>query len=207
MSDNVAADRLASWLTPADALARVKQLLGSEVVAAKAIVDLLSDGLITSGAQIGIISNDGEEKRGTNVVVPARYWGLLAGGAHGQFFWTTGAVEFWADGGHTRIRFYGLRIDPAGIDAMFPADSRPQPREDSDALERDEPKAPPVAEAHLKKWAALYVEVYSESEDTGDRAWESAKGMFQGRSVTRQSARGAVSELRPRQRGRKPTAK
>jgi hypothetical protein len=71
-------------------------------------------------------------------------------------------------------------------------------------VEEAEPEqtGPPVAQIHLKAWYDLYRQAYSGSADTEATALKSARGMFPGKSVSRDRVRALRGSQK---RGRKPT--
>jgi hypothetical protein len=141
-------------------------------------------------------------------------------------FWQTGDITFeWeerASFSAVTIKYFGVRFDPKGIADMIesagvdkpkrPSGGPPPPSLDFlSAFSRPEQptpadvdaeqKGPPVAPEHLRAWYELYRRVYTGAADTEATALASARGMFPGKSVSRDRIR----ELRGTQkRGRKP---
>jgi hypothetical protein len=89
-------------------------------------------------------------------------------------------------------------IAPAALAATSPADQATSDVPDNDVAN----KGPPVAPDHLKAWFDLYRRVYSGSSDTEANALVSARGMFPGKSVSRDSVRALRGTQK---RGRKAT--
>lgn len=200
----LSADKIAAWLTPAEALKRVTAAVGSEYVAANAIVTRLTDGfLIAAGNRV--VAGDGPgAARAVNRTVESDWWKSLHGDGHDHRFWKTGHVELWRD--DIRISFHGLRFDPDGITAMlFDIGASAVPPESPQAQvqresPKDEPEKPRVSDANLRGWHELYCRVYGLQRPL-NHAWESARGMFPDKSVSRESVRDLFE---PRRAGRKP---
>jgi hypothetical protein len=210
MSNNRAnTQSFGSWWTPKRTLEHVRLSKGDD--AQNVIMQRLMAGVLFATATSGWSK---AEYRGPPVVervpakVPTQHWVSLADGS----FWNTGDARFvipdFPNSAFT-IWCHDVRFDPAEIERMFPAPpSTPVPDETVPPPQKEaEQNKPAVSSSRLEEWAALYVNTYAENEDTGDKAWESAKGMFQGKLVTRKAARDAVAKLRSRKPGRKPTAK
>jgi hypothetical protein len=90
-----------------------------------------------------------------------------------------------------------MPIAPAALAAASPAEQATSDVPDNDVAN----KGPPVAPDHLKAWFDLYRRVYSGSSDTEANALVSARGMFPGKSVSRDSVRALRGAQK---RGRKP---
>ena len=202
---HIAADELARWITPAEALAQVrKEMGGDEFAASASIVARLSDGLIIAGASTVVAAADyNDEVRGTNVMVLPSHWKAASGNVLGQLFWKTGDMQVWTDRGNTRVSYYGLRFDPAAISQVAPKPTPPQSTSDQSVPIATEPeqKGPPVSQTALEAWFKAYKIAFPDTQDTEARAMESARGCFPGKSFSRD----AVRALRGTQRrGRKP---
>jgi hypothetical protein len=89
-------------------------------------------------------------------------------------------------------------IAPAALAVPSPAEQVTSDVPDNDVVN----KGPPVAPDHLKAWFDLYRRVYSGSSDTEANALDSARGMFPGKSVSRDSVRALRGAQK---RGRKAT--
>jgi hypothetical protein len=140
-------------------------------------------------SSVSIIDDDGvPELKDEPMPIPHYYWERLQdvdsflNGGTAHFKLGRGGIDGWRD-----VRCYGVMFLKAQIESQFPG---PDHRELSE--EPPEPQGPPdtrprVSDPDLAKWAALYV-AYSPDEDTLDKCWASAKGMFQGKSVARDRA-------------------
>jgi len=191
------------WITPKEALAIVSEAIGDS--AQSIIMERLSGNLLQAVAgRVSLVDDDGEPDISEDCPIDAGLWQHLQQPMH---LWAAAQARFYL-----RDPIYGartftctdIRFLKEHVLRMFP--NRPTPAsERSEMGNAIEPisKGRPVSDADLKRWAELYVAVYPENEDTGDKAWESAKGMFQGKSVSRKAARDAIAALRPRKRGRK----
>jgi hypothetical protein len=115
--------------------------------------------------------------------------------------------SYYADQLEVVIRFFGIRFDPKGMLALIANAPEKSPSvpvakpPGSDSPESEE-KGPPVSPVYLRAWYALYKQVYQGASDTEDNAWASARGMFPGKSVSRDSVRALRGPQRP---GRKPS--
>jgi hypothetical protein len=101
-----------------------------------------------------------------------------------------------------------VRFDPDGVHDIIknltPPPALPPTEEATPATEPEEPpeKGPPVSPELLKAWFEVYRRAYIGAADTEANAVASARGMFPGKSVSRERVR----ELRGAQkRGRKAT--
>jgi hypothetical protein len=114
--EGLTAKELADWITPAVALNRLKVILGSESLAAQAIVERLAGNMIVSGASTGLTApRDESERHVPNVLIPHHHWKLLPGGTYGHSVWKTAQFDIWTDRGETHISYFGVKIDPVGI--------------------------------------------------------------------------------------------
>jgi hypothetical protein len=232
MAEEVSSTKEPLWITPAKALARVERAVQNPYTAADILVKWLRDDLVTAFAKHVVVQEGDEQKRNADILVRAYVWNHLKGDAKSQEFWQTEHLEVWLDRGETRVSYYGLRFDANAISQHLPDVPRRKPddfartlakrvRAENEAarqttsppppaapkqedVQQTEDSAPPVSLSHLKQWHELYLLVYPEAEDTEALAWASAKGMFQGKSVSRNAIRNLRGE---RKRGRKATAK
>jgi len=124
-------------------------------------------------------------------------------------FWSSGNATVELRTGHSlsdaplTINLYGIRFDPDGINKLAGIATPLAASSAALAVTSPEPeqKGPRVSDPLLKEWFALYSKAYPDAEDTEDRAVESARGMFQGKSVSRDRVRALRGA---RKRGPKP---
>jgi hypothetical protein len=142
--------------------------------------------------------------------IPRRFWVHLS--TKGSDVWGAGDARFFIKG--SVCRYFGIRLDPVEVRTTLPAlkpppkkgwVKRPEPAPEpapEPPQEETPQKGPRVADPHLKAWYDLYAKVYGgTAADTEANAVASARGMFPGKSVSRDRVR----ELRGEQkRGRKP---
>ncbi len=230
------AEEFERWTLARDAYVSLANHLGDMRVAASQLLSRLASGLISAYAETQVIEGGRSPPERSNIefILP-EIWKTLANiqYPHTLELWKISDAEISLRDSTTIgqygyperfLKLYGIRFDPIAFAKLVPRlQARPQrePPEDAGsgkAIEDAISKEPPVSEAHsadkptvsqdhVRQWAELYVKLFSETEDTGDKAWDSAKGFFQGKSVPRQWARDAVAAIRPRKAGRKPTAK
>ena len=147
-------------------------------------------------------SYDGE------VEIPAHVWNDLQ-----DDFWTTGIAVFFRPSGNAversvTYRYYGVRFSTLDITKLFPGPAPTPPgvttiakSAASRAPVAPDAKLKPVAEAHLKAWAQVFLKAYGNTDFAEPFALKSAQGMFPDKSVGRDRVR---EVLGPRKRGPKP---
>jgi hypothetical protein len=178
------------WIKPSKALARAKAHFGDAYTAAEALGERLKDGLLGAMAETIVYEEPGKPETTTSFAPLAKVvWRHVTGGWHGQMFWRTGNLEVWLDRGEDRCSLHGILFDPEGLDKFLGAEARPAPPAVPDSPPEPEQKGPRVPEPLLKEWFAVYSKAYAGTEDTEDRAVESARGMFPGKSVSRERVR------------------
>lgn len=106
-----------------------------------------------------------------------------------------------------RTRFFNVRFRPDDINAMVPKPLAPitadPVRTEIPSTKAAPDERKPVSPANLTVWADIYNKIYGGTPvDTLDFAWESAKGMFPDKSVSRDRVRALVGGNR--KSGRKP---
>jgi len=211
---SVTAEEFAAWLTPQAAVSRASQAFGNE--ATGAIWARLTSGFLKAAASHSSQATPpNAEPRLTlsPTIIPARYWGQFSN-SNDANFWRAGDARFFFPPNRPRVEFatvilcFGIRLNPADIDTLFPplpVEPQPEsnPAAESDVERADPgPKGPAVSPDHLQAWFDLYQRAYTGSADTEAMAVKSAIGMFPGKHVSRDRVR----DLRGAQkRGRKPT--
>lgn len=214
-------EEFATWLTPSEALSSLQDCL-ERTEASHAIWDRLKGGIIRAAAEK---SSKTVEKGNPNLtdrpslILPVD-WQYFTRSKEAQF-WKVGDARFFFGrnsrwGQQVTILRYGIRLDPVAVGtlvAAMPSKPRPvapvaagaensDPRDPAETEEAQADKGPPVSDEHLRAWHDLYRRAYSGSVDTEEMALSSARGMFPGKSVSRERVRA----LRGRQRrGRKST--
>lgn len=125
--------------------------------------------------------------------IPSDDWGRVD---TADPFWITGDLTYsrkeYGSGDTTTARHFDVRFEPQGVRAIIGMAgnvsqvAQAQSRSATDV--EPEPKGPRVADAHLQAWFEFYKKVHSEA-DTEDRALESARMNFPGKSVSRERVR------------------
>ena len=125
------------------------------------------------------------------------FWANLAEGR--SDLWGPGDATFYflsnkmGYGSGTWFLFVGIKFNPNNIHSTLPLPSAetPAPGKRDDLSEGEsEQRGPRVSDAHLAAWFDLWRKVYQGTPlDIEDIAVASARGMFQGKSVTRQQVR------------------
>src|ERR1700733_2153234 len=210
-----------TWLQAADALGRVQRAIGTRNISVETIIGRLKAGLGQASFAHAAWENTGgfRAPRFEHNLIPRHMWKHYQDEVASRYVWETGDLrlalgrffEATSAPSSTVVTFFGVKIERQVIDEIIanapprkrsvwikpPATPPAIPR----APEPDVPqKGPSVASDHLKAWFDLYQRVYIGAEDTEEIALTSARGMFPGKSVSRDRVR----ELRGAQkRGRK----
>jgi hypothetical protein len=224
------AEELTTWLMPRDALTRVSRVVGTDDLAADAIIRRLQGGALTAAAKSSTseVNNRAAPQRSITLI-PPEYWRVISRIARRTEFWQVGDVRFFFDGSGGRVvgarvasrsdvfaptmvavTFFGVRIDRTEFDRWLADLVAPDAQQSATVIPTpaaEGPEAPrglPVSQEHLRAWYELYQSVYAGSaHDTEAAALKSVLGMFPGKSVSRDRVR----ELRGAQKvGRKPRA-
>ena len=165
----ISAEDIASWPTAQEAAAYAARIVGAKN-ASDAIWQLLVGGMIEAVANTSSTTRDG----GVPIsdpkpsIIPKGLW---------QHFRTEGS-NLWG-GGYARFRVfhrhgegsvyqcYGIKLNPSDVKANLPPlpperapASEPLPIESRRVEQPDSTeRGPPVSEAHMKAWYALYSQV------------------------------------------------
>jgi hypothetical protein len=194
----VTAEDLDNWLTPLQAVELLKSAYRSEHLAIQTLLERLRGGMVQAVSRETKL--EGRKDSATLAPIPIAHWDFVRGASS---FWTTGDLvyNFRPQGEYESLtlRHFDVRFEPKSVRAIIgnEADRAPvsgeSPGEPTD-------KGLPVSEAHLQAWYEVYKQAYRGAADTEDTALKSARGMFPGKSVSREKIR----ELRgPQKRGRK----
>ena len=198
------------------------------------IVERLRGGVIMAVAKQASFELRGKVQPPSHfVLIPPEHWGVWQSDSESDL-WGAGDIRVYVEvmpdlhiavlgGSYSMIvRYFGIRFDPAEIEAMIPrwarggqlappsadnaeqtiqtiADGDPEP----ETLVSDARKGPPVSEALLREWYELYSKAYAGPADTEKMALASATGMFPTKSVSRSKVR----ELRGERKRGQPSAK
>jgi hypothetical protein len=212
-----------TWLQAGDALGRVQRALGDRTISVETIVGRLRVGLARSTFVHAAWENTGgfPAPRFEYNVIPSNMWKYYRDDTASRYVWATGDLRLalghffqpMSAPSNTVATFFGVKIERQAIDEIIanaPPRKRsvwikptaPQPITPPEP-EPDVPqKGPAVAPDHLKAWFDLYRRAYAAAADTEETALSSARGMFPGKSVSRERVRALRGEQR---RGRKPS--
>ncbi len=215
----ISAEELASWWTPSEALAYAKTCVGDNAAAANAIWQRLVGGLIETIATTSSATAQYKAPipNWKPELIPRRFWKSFS--KTGSDFWGAGDARFFLRGSGTSTVYqcFGIKLNPADVRETLPPQRPPpkriwikkstgpeKPTAETPKVEESEPeqRGPPVSAEHLKAWFDLYQHVYSGPTDTEANALASARGMFPGKSVSRDRIRALRGNQK---RGRKTT--
>jgi hypothetical protein len=196
----ITAEELEAWWTPSQALAYATTCVDGRNAAANAIWQRLVGGLIETVASTSSATpkDRAPVPKWRPELIPRRFWKLFS--KHGSDFWGAGDAKFFLPGSGTSTVYqgFGIKLFPADVRGTLPpprpppkqtwVKKAPEPEKPAEEPESEQ-KGPPVSEEHLKAWFALYRQVYSGPAETEANAVASARGMFQGKSVSRDRIR------------------
>jgi hypothetical protein len=207
---SLAQDTFDTWWPCKEAAAYAAKCIGgNHAAASKALWERLRGGMIEAAAGITSVTRPGEAPLSENkpTVVPKILWknfssegSDLWGAGDAKFFISTGAYE-----NGTWVLFVGVRLNPDQVKASLPSPPVPKKEVEQTPAPASLPESPPqkgpsVSDRDLQAWFEVYRSAYNGAADTEDNALASARGMFPGKSVSRDRVR----ELRGVQRrGRK----
>jgi hypothetical protein len=210
----------APWLLPGEALARVIDVIGDYTVAVDTILGRLTAGLLKATFETAKWENTSRTySLDPNFIAP-NYWKHYKRSNESSYVWKTGDLRLFIGNMSSvtetsvYLTFFRVKIERQGIDEIVANAAPPRPKRSvwikrpkepppPPAPEPESPqKGPPVAEEHLKAWYDLYQRAYSGAADTEATAVASARGMFPGKSVSRDRVRALRGSQK---RGRKPT--
>ena len=205
-------ETFSSWYTASQALDYAMRCVGTKSAAKQALWSRISGGMIEAAASHVSVTQEHSAPvtQSGPIHIPKDFWANLAEGR--SDLWGPGDATFYflsnkmGYGSGTWFLFVGIRFNPNNIHSTLPLPSAetPAPGKRDDLSEGEsEQRGPRVSDAHLAAWFDLWRKVYQGTPlDIEDIAVASARGMFQGKSVTRQQVR----DLRGTQkRGRKPS--
>ena len=198
-----------TWITPAEALLRAKVVINSDYAAQQLIISLFSDGEIRAAAESLLVIPDIEaETRVSFAEIAHPHWRFISGGATGTPLWSTFSAEMSINRGNTRLKYYGIRIDPDGLAKKLPIPAQPPspPPNAQGPASTDLPGTTAhiaLSQKALEVWYEAYKLAYPNSERRLDHAWERVKAAFPERSVTRARVRELMAGGKPGPKGQK----
>lgn len=203
---------ISGWLTPRQALEILGTVFVSDAVARRELIERLRGGMVMAVCHHATI--DGQRlKPGALNQLGSEDWNNIFSNDEVWITGTHSGSVYRSSGTYPTlkpIRFFDVRFKPDDINAIIaPHQVQPPNAAANDQIENNKPEAdadyrklPPVSEAHLKAWFAVYSLAYSSGPlDTLPNAIASARGMFPGRFVSRERVRDLAGG---RTRGRKP---
>jgi hypothetical protein len=203
-SEPTADDLIADWLSPRQAVEILDAAYPpASRVSKQVLLERLRGGMVQAVAAHSVFDG-GRQGREVFYKIPSDDWERVD---TSDILWITGELTYTRRehglAGRTTVRHYNVRFEPQGVRAIVAnAPKEPAAKPDPDKPEPAQ-KGPRVTDPHLEAWFDLFTKVYSGTvEDTEDRALESARGMFPGKSVTRDRIR-ALRGNRPMGRPKK----
>jgi hypothetical protein len=134
-----------------------------------------------------------DDTRSVIFLIPSDHWQHYDHSYSWSTFWVTAQItlglgrEYGSDA-LISVQHFGVRFEPKGVLAMIPKPSNIGQPEQSSEIESEQ-KGLRVTDPHLQAWFEFYKKVHGEAEDTEDRALESARMNFPGKSVSRERVR------------------
>ena len=200
--DGITAEELATWYTPKEASAYAVRMLGVKN-GTNAIWQRLVAGQIQCAATHSSLGDwlGVPQAFSHPTLIPDGVWKHLA--PNGSDLWGAGDANFFLAsperGGQAKtFHAFGIKLNPRDVHATLPPVPAKQERApavlpatpiEKPEIEDLSQKGPAVSEEHLKAWFDLYRQVYSGAVDTEANALASARGMFPGKSVSRDRVR------------------
>jgi hypothetical protein len=184
---------IADWLTPSQAVEILDAAFNvSSHLSKKTLLNRLAGGMVIAASAHTVIEDSHPARRILYDLIPSEDWNEID---TLDSFWITGDLAYhrrsYGISGEKLVRHYGVKFEPLGVRAIIPsgAEEPPAMEQQASAEPEPEPKGPRVSDAHLQAWFEFYKKVHSEAEDTEDRALESARKNFPGKSVSRDRVR------------------
>jgi hypothetical protein len=203
---DLTAEDIADWLNPDQAVQILDAVFNKISLSRHTLLERLRGGMVQAIAAHSAF--DGRRSsRATLYRIPSEDWEKVD---TADPFWITGDVTYqrreYGGGDIIIARHFDVRFEPQGVWAIVgkPGISHTtQAQPESSSVAELEPKGPRVTEPHLRAWFEFYKTVRSEAEDTEDRALESARKNFPGKSVSRERVRALRGSQRrgPKKKG------
>jgi len=194
---DLTADDIADWLTPAAAVEILNSAFGKTDISRHALVTRLKNGMVQSAAGHSVWTGTQQQpKRKAPSLIQSSDWSHYEqSGADTVTFWVTADIKFYLGREYgtdniVTVHHFAVRLEPQSVQAMIAhAPNKTSTKTESQDSADQKPKGPPVSSEHLKAWYDLYRRVYPEADDTEANALASARGMFPGKSVSRDRLR------------------
>ena len=197
---DLTAEDMADWLTPGQAVKILDAAFQKSYLSKQALLGRLAGGMAEAASE-QTVKNDsaGHSSRALFQKIPAEDWRRIQ---TTDTCWTTGDLIFRRRSssgvGEETVSHYAVRFEPQGVRSMIrntgkntdksakePPAETPSP--DAPVPEPPEPKGPPVSSAHLQAWFEFYQKIGGDMRE--ERALESARLNFPGKSITRKRIR------------------
>jgi hypothetical protein len=212
---DLAAEDIADWLTPGQAVKLLDVVFQKSYLSKQALLGRLAGGMAEAASE-QTVKNDGAGGSSRSLLqkIPAEDWRRIQ---TTDTCWTTGDLIFRRRSssgvGEETVSHYAVRFEPQGVRSMIrnaakntdrsaPEPPAETPSPQSSVPQRSEQKGPPVSLAHLQAWFEFYQKIGGAMRE--ERALESARLNFPGQSVARKRIR---ELLGPRPIGRPRTTR
>jgi hypothetical protein len=189
---------IAGWLTPSQAVEILSVAFqNDDSISKKTLLGRLAGGLILAASAETTVDESVPVTRIFYGLIPSKDWSGI--GIYDDF-WISGDLAYMRRYGSTErlVRHYGVKFEPHAVRAIIPIAAK-EPfaiTQQTPAEPEPEPKGPRVSDAHLQAWFEFYKKVHTGAEDTEDRAAESARVNFPGKSVSRGRIRALRGSLK-----------
>jgi hypothetical protein len=198
------AEDIADWLTPGQAVKILDAAFQKSYLSKQALLGRLAGGM-AEAVSLQTVRNDspGGSRRSLFQKIPAEDWRRIQST---DTCWITGDLIFRrrlpSGSGDETVSHYAVRFEPQGVRSIINTgkSAKEEPPAETPSPEPSEPKGPPVSDAHLQAWLEFYQKIGGEMRE--ERALESARLNFSGKSVTRKRIRDLLG---PRPIGRPRT--
>jgi hypothetical protein len=194
-SDRTADDYIAGWLTPSQAVEILDRAYKEIGVSKRTLLERLRGGMVKA-VSANSTFHGSRERREVFYEIPSEDWEYVD---TVDDIWITGHVTYtrreYGRSEQTKVRHFNVRFKPENVLAIVKATATQAAIDPHLAAEPDS-KGSRVADAHLQAWFEFYKKVHTEAEDTEDRALESARLNFPGKSVSRDRVRALRGSLR-----------
>lgn len=169
----IALEQFKTWLTPHEALEIATEAFADEGTAKNAILEWLRGGQIHAAANSSAWEFPLRSRQTDLVLLDPDHWTHIASQSSLSDFWVTAQIRFYHGYyaplkiSDVTIRFYGIRLDPAGVRAMV-ANAPAKPLKPSTPPASAEPSALNKGGRPKKDfWDDLWIEVCAHIHEQG----------------------------------------
>jgi hypothetical protein len=191
MASDLPENAFAHWMTPLQAV----QLLDSvfdknshSYISKHTLLERLRGKMVRAVARTS--ARNDMQKREEFADIDPGHWGHVS---ETDIFWNTGDLTYSIIDRYERVehRQFDVRFEPEAVRAIVAPAAKTKSVSPgstaSDTPTEEIQKGPAVSDAHLKAWFEVYRQVYPDGTEM--HAWESARGMFLEKSVSRDRIR------------------